>query len=113
MNNKVTPKYCLAALVIVLASAVAAEASTVRGKLERQTPYGPYPAQGIPVTVNHPDLGRSGTAYSGPDGMYYLYNIPPGSYTLEVWVYPNSPPWKFPIVVYNTPYTDIPPITVP
>ena len=43
--------------------------------------------------------------------MYYLYNIPPGVYTLEVWV-PNSP-MSYQIQVDGQAYTDIAPIRVP
>ena len=101
-------------MMLLLVVAAAAEAETVRGMLIRQTPQGAeYPAQGVGVTVNRPDLGRSGFTYSGPDGMYYLYDIPPGQYTLEVWVYPDTPPWVFDIVVHNQPTTDIGPIYVP
>src|SRR5262245_24746381 len=78
--------------VFVCSFVISAEAATVRGRLVRRTPQGFYPAQGVPVTVFSREKGRSGASYSGPDGMYYLYNIPPGPYTLEVWVYPNQPP---------------------
>lgn len=98
---------------IVIAGSAAAEASTVRGRLYRATPQGYLPAVGIPVTVYRPDLGRSGASTSGADGMYYLFNIPPGYYTLEIWTYPNSPPMTFGIQVQNTPFTDINPIQVP
>ncbi len=84
-----------------------------RGELGRVTPQGQIPAPGIPVTVYRADIGRSGVAYSGADGMYYLFNIPPGPFVLEIWVHPNSPPMTFKIQVYNQPFTDIGPIRVP
>lgn len=99
--------------VIGVVTVASAEASTVRGHLFRRSSRGDYPAQGIPVTVFRPNLGRSGFAYSGPDWMYYLNNIPPGNYTLQVWVYPNRPPLMFSIVVYDRPFTDIAPTAVP
>jgi len=106
---------CVAAMALVLTIAAAAEAGTIRGRLYRKTSQGDAPAQGVPVTVVHPDprLGRSGVTYSGPDGMYYLYNIPPGRYTLEIWAYPNHPPQVYSIVVGQQAFTDIAPIAVP
>lgn len=104
-------------LLLALTLATSAEAGTVRGRLVRQGNQ--YPAQGVPVTVFQkpsgpfPSLGRSSFTYSGRDGMYYLYNIPPGYYTLELWVYPNRPPWIYNILVYNLPYTDIGVIFIP
>lgn len=109
---KKTASIVIGVLVAVLLAGVA-EAATVRGRLERQTPQGRYPAAGIPVSVFRPDIGRSGMSYSGYDGMYYLYNIPDGDYTLEVWVYPNSPPMTFNIHVAGQEFTDIAPIVVP
>jgi hypothetical protein len=108
---------CLARVVLalcVIAPVVSAEeqGSTVRGRLVRRTARGEVPAQGIPVSVNRGGR-RSGYAYSGQDGMYYLYNIAAGSYSLEVWAYPNRPPLVFTINVNAQGYTDISPIVVP
>lgn len=104
----------LLALCVVAAQA---SASTVRGQLFRVTPQGQrFPATGIPVNVvavSNPALGASGLSYSDGQGMYYLFNIPPGAYMLQVWLYPNTPPWAFKVTVYNQPFTDIPPIQVP
>jgi hypothetical protein len=88
-----------------------AEGSIVRGRLFRVINGGSFRAPGIALTVFSPQMGRSSPAYSGPDGMYYLYNIPPGVYTLEVWV-PNSP-MSYQIQVDGQAYTDIAPIRVP
>src|SRR5438093_10646967 len=52
---------------------------------------------GVTVSVFSGTRGRSGFSYSGYDGMYYLYGIPPGPYTLELWVHPNAPPLTYPI----------------
>lgn len=98
---------------LVFALAGLAEAGTIRGRLVRQTPQGQYPAQGIQVTVYRSDLGQSSPSYSGTDGMYYLYNIPPGTYTLQIWAFPNMPPLTFSIQVGNQQFTDIAPIVVP
>ena len=44
--------------------------------------------------------------------MYYLYNIPAGDFTLEVWVSEQNPLLKQ-ISVGAQAYTDIQPIQVP
>ena len=97
---------------LLLQSAVAGS-SIVRGKLLRVTPQGQsYPAGGIGVSVTNTQHGRSSMVYSGADGMFYLYNIPAGAFTLEVWTAKNQA-LRFPIQVYERPYTDINPIRVP
>jgi hypothetical protein len=46
--------------------------------------------------------------------MYYLYNVPPGGYYLEIWTSRDAsvPPTVYPVQV-GEPYTDIPVIVVP
>ena len=65
-------------LLLVLSTGLAS-ASTVRGRLLH---INGYPAAGVAVTVSNQQAGRSSPAYAGPDGMYYLYNVPPGYYYL-------------------------------
>ena len=109
LSSFLTP---LVLFLALLAQPSVAGTSIVRGRLFRVVPNGQsFPAQGIAVTVVNPQLGRSNASYSGPDGMYYLYNIPPGFYTLEIWS--SNPPMVFQIQVYDQPYTDIAPIQVP
>jgi hypothetical protein len=100
------------ALAVIPATPVDAQQVTLRGRVLRAGPYGAYTVSGIGVTVNSPSLGRSGAAYSGSDGMYYLY-VPPGAYTLEVWAVPGAAPMMFSIAVPAVPYFDIAPIQVP
>ena len=85
------------------------QAATVRGRLENRNRY---PAAYVAVTLYNQQMGRSSAAYTGADGMYYLYNVPPGDYYLEVWIYPGQPPLTYSIRV-NDPGTDIPPIQLP
>lgn len=95
-------------LILLCTSCFIAQAALVRGRLLR----GRYNAPGVAVTVWCQAYGRSQPSYSGPDGMYYLPNIPPGQYTLEIWAIPNNPPLTF--VIYVTePGTDVNPIYVP
>jgi len=97
-------------ITLLFLMALSATAGTVRGLLTR----GNYPAAAIAVTISSPNTGRSSPSVTGHDGMYYLFNVPPGYYTLEVWAYGvNQPPMTFNITVYNQPYTDIPPVRVP
>jgi hypothetical protein len=92
----------------------AAGSATVRGRLDRRDSYGrSYPAAYVRVTLHNPQLGRSAPAVTGTDGMYYFYNIPAGGYYLEVWVYPDRPPYSYQISVPERAYVDIPPILIP
>jgi hypothetical protein len=99
----------MSVLVLVLAASLA-QAATVRGRLIRRNTS--YPAPGIAVTVINSYGVRCSPAYTGADGMYYLFNIPPGPYYLEIWVYPGGAPMVYQIQVYE-PYTDMPQIVVP
>ncbi|MGO9864770.1 MAG: hypothetical protein ACLPLR_14250 [Terriglobales bacterium] len=100
-------------LVVVVADTAAA--ATIRGRLDRVAPNGyRYPASAVAVTAQSPYVGRSNPAFTAQDGMYYLYNVPPGYYTLEVWWSrdPNVPPAVYQIQVIE-PLTDLAPIVVP
>ena len=98
---------------LTLGATASCYAGTVRGRIERRDAYGrTFAAAYVQVTLYSQQQGRSSPAYTGVDGMYYLYNVPSGSYTLEVWVSPDRP-LTYGIQVYNQPYTDIPPILIP
>src|SRR5262245_6437416 len=109
----ITNRTPLFAIAFVLLFAGLADAGTIRGRLVHRSTQGDYPAKGIPVTAFRSEKGKSSPAYSGTDGMYYLYNLPAGTYTLQVWVYPNSAPLTFTITVDDEAFTDIAPIIVP
>ena len=83
--------------------------TTVRGQLLKG---GQFPAPGIQVTLNHTQFGRSSPSTTGNDGMSYLYNVPLGSYYLEVWV-PNRPPLIFQVQAGTFPYSDLARVAVP
>jgi len=104
-----SPFRTLVCLVFVVLTTGLANAATVRGRLNHANGY---PAAGVAVTVINQQAGRSSPAYSGADGMYYIYNVPPGYYNLEVWIYPGGAPTVYQIQV-GDPYTDIPPLLVP
>lgn len=98
-------------LLLALGFAIEASAQTIRGRLMRATPYGPYPAAYVAVTVYAPHMGRSAPAYSSPEGFYFLYNVPPGQYVLEVWT-SNIPVTANLFVAHNRPWVDVAPITI-
>jgi hypothetical protein len=82
--------------------------TTVRGQLLRSDQS---PAPGIQVTLYSAPSGRSLPAYTGNDGMYYLYNVPFGDFYLEVWV--SNPPQAYPVQITGYPFHDLPRLPVP
>lgn len=105
-------KFLLAFLLslVALGLSVNTNAQTVRGQLIRATPYGPYPAPYVAVTLYSDRIGRSAPAYTSPDGFYFLYNVPPGQYVLEIWT--SNIPVTSRVIVAPQPLTDIAPVTV-
>ena len=106
-TNSLAKRLSLSATVFLLLTTATTYAALIRGRLTR----GPYPAPGIAVTVWNQQLGRSVASYSQGDGMYYLANIPPGLYVLEIWIRPGTP-MTLQIQV-GEPNTDIVPVNVP
>jgi hypothetical protein len=102
------------ACMLLLLAVQAAGAATVRGQLNRRSGAAASPAGGICVTVSNATGARSPRACSNAQGMYYLPNISPGNYQLEIWTSqsPGASPMRYPIKVVE-PNTDVPPITVP
>jgi hypothetical protein len=109
MNAKARHTILSAALLIVLVASqlFAGGGSTVRGRLVRQ---GNYPAAGVEISLMNARLGRSPKSFSGSDGMFYIRNVPPGDYVLELWI--AKQPQTFNISVRDAEYTDIAPIIV-
>ena len=99
----------VAALIVLTGVAIGAGGgSTVRGRLVRPDNY---PAAGIEITLANREIGRSPRSFSGTDGMYYIRNVPPGNYQLELWV--GKSPMTYNVSVGGGEYTDIAPIVVP
>lgn len=106
-------KLLLLSLVVFVTTACA-YAGTVRGRLERRDGHGrSYVAAHVPVTISNQQAGRSAVSYSGRDGMYYINNVPPGTYVLEIWASPGREPIRYTIQVHDQDVTDIAPIVVP
>lgn len=87
-------------------------ATNVRGQVVGTNPFSssPYPLPGMSV-----DLYSSGPTgwqmiyrfITGTDGMYYLQNILPGNYVIQI-----NGRMNYPLAVINQPYQDVPPIIV-
>ena len=92
----------------------AAHAATIRGRADCLVNGQRAPAVGSVITVFNARIGRSRRAPVGQDGRYYLYNVPAGSYALEVWSRndPSRAPTVFQLTVYD-PFTDVPVIVLP
>jgi hypothetical protein len=99
-------KRTIVAILAAFAASQSGWAATVRGRLLR----GKGVAAGVAVTLRNAQR-RTPSAYSGADGMYYIPNVKPGSYTLEVWVQPHKPPITFSIQV-KEPESNVNPIYV-
>jgi hypothetical protein len=113
MNGSARRSLAAIAIMGLLLQSTVDGSSIVRGRLFRVTPQGQsYPASGIAVSVSHPKYKRSSYVYSGADGMFYLYNIPAGAFTLEVWT-SKGQAMTFKIQVYEREYTDLAPIRLP
>ena len=71
------------------------------------------PAAGVIVTLYNQSLGRSPSARTDANGMYYL-TVPAGAYYLEVWLSttPGAKPLVYQIQVVE-PNTDVRPILLP
>jgi hypothetical protein len=95
------------------ATLTGAQGTTVRGRLYRRGPRGEYyPAPSIGVRLTHSYHGASSMSYTDNQGMYYLTNVPPGDFVLEVWLSKDNV-MRFTIRALPQPFTDIAPIQVP
>jgi len=100
-----------ALLALLILSVIPADATDLRGKVDGRNRYSPYP---FPINGVRVDLyvwtggGWQAiyNAFTGPDGMYYMRNIRPGNYVLNV----NGQ--NYPLSVSPNPYQDIPPIVI-
>ena len=105
------PWRLMRAIVVALAllAGTSALATTVRGRVH--FPNGAY-ASGVEVRIVGSSRAILGSAYSGQDGMYYLYDIPPGKYTLEI-LLRNKNVLRFSITVSNDMFSDVAPVALP
>jgi hypothetical protein len=87
--------------------------STVRGRIDRRTTTGTVPASYVRVTLYREDTKeKMPEVYTGNDGIYYIRNVPPGTYILQVWLSAEKLYKSYRINVEDTPYTDIQTISI-
>jgi hypothetical protein len=99
----------VAVLLVAVLTMQEALAQTVRGRVMRRTPYGSTPAVTVPVELIR--AGRTSTIYTDRQGLYYFYNVTPGSYRIAV--KGTNPRLQVQINVTRSPYTNVPTITIP
>ena len=113
-RKRALPLVLAVAAACWLAGAAPLYAGNIRGRIVRRGPSGDYPVGGVSVRVRQGTSGGwSGTVYSGQDGMFYLYKIPTGQFTLYVYPRPNAQPLIFAIQVSNEAWTNLAPIRIP
>lgn|SRR6266853_1010118 len=89
--------------------------TTVRGRLDRTGPDGArQPVPLLAVTLRNATTNvRTDPSYTGRDGIYYIYRVPPGQYYLEISVPPRGPSFTYLIEAKPQSYTDVAPILLP
>jgi len=99
----------------ILATTIDAFATDIRGRVDaihQYSPQSPFPASGVKVDLYVYDGVLDtwqiiASNYTGVDGMYYMRNIRPGNYYLQV---QNSR--NYHITIHNQPFQDIQPILI-
>jgi len=100
----------IAILINVTLPISTAVAGDLRGGIYGSNRFNPQPVPvfGARVDLVVPQTRRVVyTAFTGPDGMYYMRNIRPGDYQLQV-----NQAMTFPLVVDSASFQDIPPIRI-
>lgn len=117
--KKVVPALLLARVTagcgLCFTGLLSAHAATIGGSVACLAGNGlRSPANLASVTVFRADIGRSNPSMVMPDGSFFLYNIPPGAYVLEIWskINPGLPPRIFQVLIQE-PVTKLPEINMP
>jgi hypothetical protein len=116
-KNKYMSTFRLVSLLLLpaalLLAAHLAYGSNVEGRLDYRGSSGAIsPAPHLQVNLVDPVQKRSSSTFTGFDGMYYFFNVPPGQYTLEVRT-PRNKVLSYKITVRDQPSTPIAPIPIP
>lgn len=101
----------MCSLIIIAMPNANAIGVTVRGKVERETSSGIYPAPSTQVKIFSERTRYSGTTYTDVRGFYYLHKIEPGNYVISVST-PLERDVRRSVQVTSEPYVDVPPIRV-
>ncbi|HEX8140116.1 MAG TPA: hypothetical protein VF544_21315 [Pyrinomonadaceae bacterium] len=105
--------WAVASLGPAVSAGAAVADSTVRGRIDRQTAAGVVPATYILVRLYREDTKeKMPDTYTGNNGMYYIRNVRPGTYILEVWLSTDKLYKSYRINVEGAPYTDIQTISI-
>ena len=110
--------WSMAFLVMLTALAPPLNAQVaVRGRIERRTSDGTYPAVGVVVLLRAKSGASSDPIYTNQGGMYYVGRVPPGDYVLEVRLSEQSDPIvtrqvRIPAPTHGATVFDIPPISI-
>jgi hypothetical protein len=86
-------QFFFALIILLLAVAPRLHAQvTLRGRIDRRTSDGVYPAVGVTVTLRTRGGAASAPTNTNQGGMYYISRVPPGDYVIEVRVSEESAP---------------------
>jgi hypothetical protein len=97
----------------LLLAARLAYGGNVEGRLNYRGSSGAIsPAPHIQVNLVESVQKSSSSTFTGFDGMYYFFNVPPGQYSLEIRASGNKP-LNYKITVSDQPFTRIAPILIP
>lgn len=88
------------------------DAQDVRGRLDGRGAYGLYPVSRVPVTLNNRLKKRTPPVYSDYQGIYFIKDVRPGIYMLEIWTSSDKPLTYRIVVRPDKPVTDIAPVQV-
>ena len=61
--------------------------TTVEGQVlrDKANKSDKHPAVNVPITLQSEKMGRSPVVYTNSEGKYYLKDVPPGKYTIQIW----------------------------
>jgi hypothetical protein len=94
----------LLTVILTLIASTTFAATVVRGKVVHTDGSTAY----VNVVVTLAGGGRSGTVYTGADGMFYLENVNPGQYKLTLKTQRETRTVQ--VVAAPKPYTDLAPL---
>lgn len=98
--------------MLLVSATVTGNAASVRGRVDQISVNHQRTAMpGVAIIISGGRVGRSAPVYTDRNGMFYLQNIPAGTYSLEIWINGRPQPVVYRIQV-NEPYTDIPPVVM-
>jgi len=103
---------CIFVLFLILLISTQVSATDIRGRIDGQHAYSSsrFPVRSARISFYYwtgKKWVSAGKAFTGPDGMYYMKNLRPGNYTLQV-----NDKQNFSITIRNSRFQDIPSILI-